>query len=84
MQETCGHAGPDLFVVADQTDFLDRLLDSLDSRGVRFCALGGQGVKPMSIRWSASILTSSLRRIDVEPSRTGCTASFKWKNSLIA
>lgn len=31
-------------VVADQTDFLDRLLDGLASRGVRFCVLGGQGV----------------------------------------
>lgn len=31
-------------VVADQTDFLDRLLDGLAARGIRFCVLGGQGV----------------------------------------
>lgn len=31
-------------VVADQTDFLDRLLDGLATRGIRFCVLGGQGV----------------------------------------
>ncbi len=31
-------------VVADRTDFLDRLLDGLAARGIRFCVLGGQGV----------------------------------------
>ncbi len=31
-------------VVADHTDFLDRLLDGLATRGIRFCVLGGQGV----------------------------------------
>lgn len=31
-------------VVADHTDFLDRLLDGLAKRGIRFCVLGGQGV----------------------------------------
>ncbi|MGQ0695498.1 MAG: nucleotidyl transferase AbiEii/AbiGii toxin family protein [Nitrospiraceae bacterium] len=31
-------------VVADRTDFLDRLLDGLAARGIRFCILGGQGV----------------------------------------
>jgi hypothetical protein len=31
-------------VVADQTDFLDRLLDGLAARGIRFCVFGGQGV----------------------------------------
>lgn len=31
-------------VVGDQTDFLDRLLDGLVARGIRFCVLGGQGV----------------------------------------
>jgi hypothetical protein len=31
-------------VVADHTDFLDRLLDGLTSRSIRFCVLGDQGV----------------------------------------
>jgi len=31
-------------VVADRTDFLDRLLDGLAAQGIRFCILGGQGV----------------------------------------
>lgn len=31
-------------VVADHTDFLDRLLDGLAEQGIRFCVLGGQGV----------------------------------------
>ena len=31
-------------VVADHTDFLDRLLDGLAKQGIRFCVLGGQGV----------------------------------------
>jgi hypothetical protein len=31
-------------VVADHTDFLDRLLDGLAARSIRFCVLGGQGV----------------------------------------
>jgi hypothetical protein len=31
-------------VVADQTDFLDRSLDGLAARGIRFCVLGGHGV----------------------------------------
>jgi hypothetical protein len=31
-------------VVADHTDFLDRLLEGLTTRGIRFCVLGGQGV----------------------------------------
>ncbi|MGQ0667777.1 MAG: nucleotidyl transferase AbiEii/AbiGii toxin family protein [Nitrospiraceae bacterium] len=31
-------------VVADHTDFLDRLLDGLTAQGIRFCVLGGQGV----------------------------------------
>jgi hypothetical protein len=31
-------------VVADRTDFLDRLLDGLAAQGIRFCVLGGQGV----------------------------------------
>lgn len=31
-------------VVADHTDFLDRVLDGLAAQGIRFCVLGGQGV----------------------------------------
>jgi hypothetical protein len=31
-------------VVADHTDFLDRLLDGLATQSIRFCVLGGQGV----------------------------------------
>lgn len=31
-------------VVADHTDFLDRILDGFTERGIRFCVLGGQGV----------------------------------------
>ena len=31
-------------VVADHTGFLDRLLDGLTSRSIRFCVLGDQGV----------------------------------------
>jgi len=31
-------------VVADQTDFLDRSLDGLAARGIRFCVLAGHGV----------------------------------------
>ena len=31
-------------VVADHTDFLDRLIEGLTTRGIRFCVLGGQGV----------------------------------------
>jgi len=31
-------------VVADHTDFLDRVLDGLAAQDVRFCVLGGQGV----------------------------------------
>ena len=31
-------------VVADHTDFLERLLDGLAAQGIRFCVLGGQGV----------------------------------------
>lgn len=31
-------------VVADQTDFLSRVIKLLNERGVRYCVLGGQGV----------------------------------------
>lgn len=31
-------------VVADQTDFLSRVIELLTERGIRYCVLGGQGV----------------------------------------
>lgn len=31
-------------IVADRTDFLDRLLALLNDNGIRYCVLGGQGV----------------------------------------
>ena len=31
-------------VVADQTDFLSRLIELLTEQGIRYCVLGGQGV----------------------------------------
>lgn len=63
-------------VVADRTDFLDRLLDGLAAQDIRFCVLGGQGVKPTSIRSSALISTWSLRRISAKLSKIGCATTF--------
>src|SRR3989338_697047 len=31
-------------VVADQTDFLSRVIELLTEQGIRYCVLGGQGV----------------------------------------